>query len=175
MTKSEIFTKAHALVKSTGKGNGSYKEAFSTCLKKVYASIPVEIIDSEKSGTRHFITVSNIKKEAFESMLETHRPNGITVSSSNNKLGYVVRCENKAARQELDLFIFKINRDRKIVVKEEAPQKPVRTERYIASLEYAQVNNLSHGKAWVCTEWHIETKGVNPCHEGEFICYVYPQ
>jgi len=48
-----------------------------------------------------------------------------------------------------------------------------KSERYIVALNVAESDNLNHGESWTCTEYHIETQGVNPAFEGEQICYVY--
>lgn len=45
--------------------------------------------------------------------------------------------------------------------------------RQIVALEYAEMHGLNHGKSWVCTEYHVEARGVNPALEGEMICYAY--
>ena len=43
----------------------------------------------------------------------------------------------------------------------------------IVSAEYADENNLNHGRVWTCNERNIETQGVSPEMEGSLICYVY--
>jgi hypothetical protein len=44
--------------------------------------------------------------------------------------------------------------------------------RRIVSLEYAEANKLSHGRAWVCSANNVDM-GIDPWLEGELICYVY--
>ncbi len=45
--------------------------------------------------------------------------------------------------------------------------------RRIELLSVAERDGLNHGRAWYCSDRDIETKGINPMHEGELICYVY--
>jgi len=59
------------------------------------------------------------------------------------------------------------------VRKNDVQQKGFTYKRYIEKLDIAESKGLNHGRAWVATEYHIETKGVNPAYEGEYICYVY--
>ncbi len=47
------------------------------------------------------------------------------------------------------------------------------SSRKIVTLEYAQLMGLSHGKSWMCTEYHVELKGACPSFEGQLICYAY--
>jgi len=45
--------------------------------------------------------------------------------------------------------------------------------RRIVSLEQAEREGLSHGKAWFCTGYHVDAKNVSPELEGLMICYAY--
>lgn len=60
-----------------------------------------------------------------------------------------------------------------IISKPAAQAKKPATGRYVELLEVAEREGLNHGKAWICGERDIETKGAHPAWESEMICYVY--
>lgn len=45
--------------------------------------------------------------------------------------------------------------------------------RYVELLSVAEKNKLNHGRAWYCSEYDIQCRGIHPSYEGESICYVY--
>lgn len=51
-------------------------------------------------------------------------------------------------------------------------QKPA-TTRYVELVVVAERNKLNHGKAWRCSSYDVDFRGMHPMHEGEMVCYVY--
>ncbi len=74
---------------------------------------------------------------------------------------------SRADVQKIEAMCLKSNNNN--VVKLDTPF----TEREVVSLATAQQLGLRCGKAWVCGDIDIETKGAHPALEGELICYCY--
>jgi len=119
----------------------------------------MDILSQSKSGSRTNFVISGGSAEQFASMVRSPirktEDGNLEVTAGNKR-------EAASVRQFVEHSRYR-----------EQPDKPSHSGRYITSLETAERNGLNHGRAWVCKELDIQTKGANPSLEGEMICYVY--
>lgn len=120
-----------------------------------------EMID--KSGSKTTYRVSGLNKEQIQSAI----PGALVIESDGE---VQVNLNNKRERYSLDRLVENIN-NRETQAEQCADR--AYNHRYLKNLEYAHLHNLRCGKAWICTERDIQTKGALPEWEGQLICYVY--
>lgn len=161
MNNSIKFKIAHKITKANIRKGDSYAASFALALKWVndggYAL----------TGENEIIITRNIYAGSGHNKVSIVKCSAATAAqfdvSKDLGDGYYQIYTRKA--QEL--------RDLKSAIENEVAAKTEYSRRTIVTLEYAQLMGLSHGKSWLCTEYHVELKGACPSFEGQLICYAY--
>ncbi|AMZ07111.1 hypothetical protein BA000_23415 [Salmonella enterica subsp. enterica serovar Anatum] len=124
--------------------------------------VPTDIHEDFKM-TKFIYDTKSIMTRAWEIARETYAvlKSGIFRNSKN----YSVRnCLSDAMTKAWD-------EAKSAMVKAKTAAK--KTSRYVELLSVAENNGLNDGRAWLCGDYDIECRGINPMFEGESICYVY--
>ena len=124
----------------------------------------MEIQIEKFSGTKKIVKITGDQDKARE-ILEQHT----TSSAREIENGAEVMTNNKRQVSAIQAAVAEANKPA------EPQQKTSQgwSRRYVTTLEKAEAQGLNHGKAWICWELDIETKGAMPEWEGQAICYVY--
>jgi hypothetical protein len=122
----------------------------------------MKIISASKKGS-----VTTFKMEWTEAQVDLANNKGFRNCREDGYTAY-----NKKEAADFELYIASQNTIADPAISEQKFTVKKQT-RYLTTLAIAERDGLNHGQPWVCSERDIETKGVNPTHEGEMICYVY--
>lgn len=124
----------------------------------------MEIQIEKFSGTKKIVKITGDQDKARE-ILEQHT----TASVQDIDNGAEAIASNKREVFAIQAAIAEANK----LAKTQQPASQGWSRRYVTTLEKAEARGLDHGKAWICGELDIETKGALPEWEGRAICYVY--
>lgn len=163
MNKSTKFKIAHKITKANHVKGDSYAASFALALAWVNNGGYALTGDNEIIITRNMYAGSgHAKKSVVKCSAATAAQFEISKDLGD---GYYQIHTSRA--HEL--------RDLKSAITQEIaqPSNTGYSSRTIVTLEYAQLMGLSHGKSWLCAEYHVELKGACPSFEGQLICYAY--
>lgn len=172
MKKSELFKQAHALTNSVIQPNDNYQATFALCLKYVYSTIKIEIVNHERSGSKHYLTMVGITENKIRESGEWLNHFGSILKDKNGNL--VVECINKKMLSNFKYLIDSLNTKKTTTNSPKEQTNQPKKSRYIELLNIAQRDGLNHGKSWFCTAYNVDSMSLPPHFEGEMICYVYP-
>jgi len=162
MNNSTKFTIAHKITKANNRRGDSYSATFALSLAWVndggYALTGAnEIIITRDVNSNGGAKYSIVKCDT----------DSVAQFDVNKDLGngyYQIKTTKRGELRNLKSAIEQSN---------VSVQESTYASRKIVTLDYAKLMGLSHGKSWVCTEYHVELKGACPSFEGELICYAY--
>ena len=162
MNKQDLMKKAHKLAKEIVSMVGDYLVSLKIALKKAWSEIKGE------NAMKLTEEQENLAWEKAALRVKKAKKYGINKTAED----FIEVCREDVIDKIKDRQEKEAEEAQKLEV-QKAASKKASNGRYLELLSVAQRDKLNHGKAWVCGEIDIQTKGGHPSWEDELVCYIY--